>query len=142
MSYNLPAGTYVIGDLCYNLTTAQYDEFLASSDCSSRPGQITLSNGTTVPVYSFFTAEGDGRYNDHSGFEYAVDSATIGIVPLEALEGREVDEATRTVKFKHPFECYDSAGTLVFGAIEINTNQMSNEDGDIDTDFQDLDNDF
>lgn len=141
MSYELPAGTYVIGDLCYNLTDTQYDQFLNSSDYSARPGTITLADGTTAVVHSLSTAHGDGRFKDFSRFEYAVDSGTIGIVPLEALEGRDVDESTKVVKFKHPFECYDSAGTLVFGHIEINTNEANDDDGN-DSDFQDLDNDY
>ncbi len=132
MSYTLPAGTYVIGDPCYNLTDAQYDEFLATSDSLAQPGTITLSDGSTVTVHALPTADGDGRFTSGK-FEYAVDSSSIGIMPLEALEGREPDESTKVVKFKHPFEVYDSAGTLVFGHIEINTN-YGPEDDEVDED--------
>lgn len=151
MSYTFPAGTYVIGDPCYNLSHERFDEFLSSSDSLETAGQVTLSDGSTVAVAAFFTARGDGRYNDHSGFEYAVDSASIGIMPLSALEGAEPDESTKVVKFKHEFECYDSAGTLVFGHIEINTNSSSDEEDEEDDDvgalggefdFGDLDSDY
>lgn len=141
MSYTFPPGTYVIGDACYNLPPDRFDEFLRTSDGLTEQGEITLSDGSTVAVAAFYTANGDGRFNDLSGFEYAVDSASIGIMPIEALEGVEPDGCTKVVKFKHEFECYNSAGTLVFGHIEINTNR-DGADIDHDEDFGDLDLDY
>jgi hypothetical protein len=129
MSYTLPAGTYVIGDPCYNLTDAQFDEFLQTSESLTKAGTVTLADGTTRYVQALYTASGDGRFKAN-GFEYAVDSASIGIMPIEALEGREPDESTKVVKFKSKFDVYDSAGTLVFGHIEINTHDEPEEDED------------
>ncbi|MBT9137772.1 MAG: hypothetical protein DDT31_00311 [Syntrophomonadaceae bacterium] len=141
MSFILPAGTYVIGDPCYNLTDSQYDEFLKTSNSLQTSGVVTLSDGLTAPVYALHTATGEGRFIS-GGFEYAVDSGTIGIMSLQTLEGREPEEATKVVKFKHSFEVYDSAGTLVFGHIEINTHYISeDEDGNKDDgfDYEDFD---
>ena len=145
MSYVLPAGTYVIGDPCYNLSPARFDELMQTSDAYEREGTVTLDDGSTVTVYALRTKNGDGRYNDLSGFEYAVDSAAIGIMPIEALQGETPDEATKVVKFKSEFEVYDSAGTLIFGRIEINTDPVEeDEDDDFEPDlhFGDLDHDF
>jgi hypothetical protein len=141
MSYTLPAGTYVVGDLCYNLSDTQYEQFLDSSASLKKEGEVSLADGTMVKACAFYTASGDGRYKGLDRFEYAVDSGSIGIVPLAALEGRDMDESTKVVKFKHAFEVYDSAGTLVFGNIEINTNEdveADEDDGGMYGEFDDF----
>ena len=134
-----PAGTYVVGDPCYNLSTAQYDEFLESTQYLKKVGEISSTDGAKkFPIFAFYTANGDGRFDDLSGFEFAVDSGSLAIFPAEAMEGDEIDASTKVVTFTSPFEIYDSAGVIVFGHIEINTNNG----GDCDSDFGDLDNDF
>lgn len=135
MSYTLPAGTYVIGDGCYNLRGPRWDEFLETSDSSSQIGYVTLDSGERINIVSFQLAA-DGEYSDHQGREYPIDSASIAIIPIKALEGEEPEEGTHKIVFKHEFECYDSHGTVVFGHIEINPASDSEDyNGDFDSEF-------
>ena len=133
MSYNVPAGTYVIGDLSLNLTDDQYDEYIKSSDNHSQGGFVTVA-GKQYPVYAFETESLNGTFFDQKRFEYVVHTSAIGIMPLAVLENRGVDEFTKKVTFKHAVDVFDSSGLLVFGTIEIDTNDIPENDED---DFED-----
>lgn len=82
-------GQYFIGDPSYPLSgDDKWREILDSSDYFEKV------KGTCqgFPVYGISTAHGDGGYFDqYEEFEYAVDSGTIGLVPLEICDTTELE---------------------------------------------------
>ena len=116
----LPAGRYVIGDLCYR-DQEDADELFADY----QPGKVrTLYDGRKY-VY-FDTAYGDGSYLDQNGNEYSVDSGTIGIMQYD--EDKLDSRMGRTFDFSEPFDVFSDGGVLVFGHIEINTGPADSAD--------------
>jgi hypothetical protein len=138
MRVTLPAGSYVVGDPAYNIPDDNWDEVL--DNCGNFKHQCqstwTRANGLPGSVVAFYTKFGDGEYSSGKR-KFLVDSGTIGIIPLEHLDGKELDATTHLIKFSRPFECFEVNGVLVFGFLEINTNE-----GDNDSNFGDLDHDF
>lgn len=118
---NMPAGHYYIGDPCYVLDREAREEFRASIH---RPSGIAAYGG--VPSVSFYTKYGDGLYWDDYGYEYSVDSASIGAVPVALIsDDPEVVERKAAYgqlhHFPSDFECENVNGHLRFGRIVINT---------------------
>ena len=108
----LPAGRYLIGDLCY-LDQEDADELFADY----QPGRVrTLHDGRKY-VY-LDTAYGDGEYLDQAGRGYMVDSGTIGVIQFDGVASTGMG---RTHDFPEPFEVYSEDGLLVFGHVCIQT---------------------
>jgi hypothetical protein len=97
-------------------------------------GEFNLSNGMRFAVFN--TLWGDGRYRGSDGFDYCVDSGSIGIIPLEMCDKeklKEIEELGTIHTFDDVIhvasECNRSTGDgdLVFGHIRINTNPSEDE---------------
>jgi hypothetical protein len=81
----MPAGTYLVGDLCY-VMHPQWDEvcellFANRTDRGCNQGEFTLKNGVKFAIYN--TAYGDGTYPDQWGNTYPVDAGCIGCIRVE-----------------------------------------------------------
>jgi len=115
----LPAGRYVIGDLCYR-DQDDWDQMIETY----QPGKVkNLSDGRKYVVLK--TKWGDGSYSDQDNKEYWVDSGTIGILHYDGnLDGG----MGRTFDFSSDFQVYESNGVLHFGAICIDTAGESDYD--------------
>ncbi len=122
------AGRYYVGDPCYVLDDKQWDEVLTQTGCFgyeafSSPDENTFyikghrgwGNGTMW---------GDGTYIANNNLEYWVDSGTLGIIPIEALEDGNPDfrGGYDFETFKKDFEVYFEDGVFHFGDIVIDTN--------------------
>lgn len=130
-----PAGTYYIGDLCYCFPNQGPKEPLWGELCN------ILFNGVENPQgwKKFFdfhghrvgtdsTEWGDGRYDGSDGKKYAVDSGSIGILPIELMRFAEpeytderLSELASIVTFDKPFRVKFDNGEFWFGDIYINT---------------------
>ena len=111
----LPAGRYLIGDLCYQGDV--WDEILGGPFDSRGVVAGTTSDGRRFAWIS--TAYGDGEYGDvNTGQTYFVDSGTIGIIEYAGITGTGMG---RTHDFPEPFEVYNDEGLLVFGHVRIQT---------------------
>jgi hypothetical protein len=115
-SVTLPAGRYLICDLCY-LDQEDTDELFANY----QPNMVrTLYDGRKYAYLN--TAHGDGSYLDQDGRVYGVDSGTIGVIQYE---GPDVAGWTgHTHDFLEPFEVYSEGGLLVFGRVRIQTGSL------------------
>jgi len=113
----LPAGRYLIGDLCY------HDDEIWEEMIDHIDGKIhTLRSGRSYII--FRTAYGDGSYPDLNGNQYWVDSGTIGILQCnESLESC----AGRTFDYGSDFQVYKDGALLHFGAVVIDTDPVYDE---------------
>jgi hypothetical protein len=118
----LPAGKYLIGDLCYR-DDQLWDEMIDNID-----GKVhKLSDGRQYVILD--TAYGDGTYYDFDNNSYWVDSGTIGIMKWD---GPDMQEAMgRTFDFNSDFAVFEDGGDLHFGAMVIET-KAQDEETDMD----------
>ena len=100
---HLPAGDYYIGDLCYVVENwEEYHKlFFPVEGGDQHVGVFTNSAGVKFANYG--TAFGDGIYRDEEGNEYAVDSGSIGCIPIEAIQ--EPHALGNIVNFPVDFDC-------------------------------------
>jgi hypothetical protein len=113
----LPAGRYLIGDLCYR----DQDDWDAMIDRID--GKVhKLYDGRKYVILK--TLYGDGSYLDQFGKQYWVDSGTIGIMEYKD----KIDSPTgRVYDFDGPFQVYQENGKLEFGSIIIDTGPQYDE---------------
>lgn len=127
----MPAGIYVICDLCYVLHS-EWDEVckLTITDRECLSGEFTLPDGRRFATYS--TLYGDGTYDGLS-----VDSGSIGCILLSDFDNQNPDNIIslgRIVEFDEPFETgSDDSGVITFGHIQIDTG-----DGELDPDNEEF----
>jgi hypothetical protein len=109
----LPAGRYYIGDPCYVIDNAKWDEFLEPFWNEKPRGGIFDFDG--FQCATFYTKHGDGVYQlEPGGDSLPVDAGCIGCIPLSlAVQGSELDGAC--VTFDDPFECYEEDGNIHYG---------------------------
>ena len=113
----MPEGTYLLGDPICSLRDHFRHEYVENRSSSRTP--LTVQGRTCLQ----FDTGADGIYLDQDHFEYFVDSAAIGLLPIEITN---VDDAHRpfvnTVTFDEPFSClYEpQQGRMLFGHIRIN----------------------
>ncbi len=111
----LPPGLYLIGDPTYfSLSERDFQQVLSGED-----GVLTSESGE---MFAIFHIGADGIYEDNEGFEYEVDSASIGAYPINSVD--EVDTAVgRCVEFSEEVTvAFDKELGLLrlrFGEIEI-----------------------
>ena len=117
----LPAGKYYIGDLCYVVDNwEQYHKlFFPNQGGDQHIGIFTNDEGVKFANYG--TAFGDGVYFDEERNEYAVDSGSIGCIPIEAIQ--EPHALGNVVDFPVEFDCeyIESSGTIRIGDVFIDT---------------------
>lgn len=141
-SVTLPAGRYLIIDPCDSLPEGEWDKAIDATNCFEDPCHTSFikADGTPGLVVAFATAGGDGEFTDKDGNEYLVDAGLIGILSVDDVgEDEDTTYGGAVHEFSTPFRCYRSGDTIVFGHVEINTNQ---DDGESDEDFGDIDNDY
>jgi hypothetical protein len=129
-----PAGTYIVGDPCYNVPDDAWDGLLEDCDFFDKQchGQFVKADGTLGTVVGFSTKYGDGTY-DYGKLEFPVDAGLIGIIPVEDVPEPDLT-CSNLVTFTQPFECFEEGGVIVFGHIEINTGDDPEEFVDSDWD--------
>lgn len=130
----MPAGRYYIGDLCYVMTTKEWDEFcsLTIVDHDVVDGEFEMEDGRRFATYR--TKWGDGMYRSNINSKHLVDSGTIGCMRLNAismtkLNEEEMDQLGAIVNFSHEFKSGSKDGFITFGDVIIDTvGEYYNED--------------
>lgn len=116
----MPAGEYWVGDPCYAVPTSRWDEWLSAAGCYENPmPRILVAELDGQSVLGIGTAHGDGEYLDQKGRSYPVDAGLIGVTPV-SLAAKEPFGSHR-ITFDAPFRCFYDDGTIVLGAIHIET---------------------
>lgn len=117
----LPPGNYYIGDLCYVVENWEeyHKQFFPNEGNDQQVGVFTNSAGFKFANYA--TAFGDGIYLDEEKNEYAVDSGSIGCIPVEAI--KEPHALGHVEYFPVEFDCeyIESSGTIRIGDVFIDT---------------------
>jgi hypothetical protein len=132
----MPAGVYVICDLCYVMTDDEWDQYcdLTIDYLQCLEGEFTLPDGRRFATYR--TAWGDGVYGDQFGKDYCVDSGSIGCILLYDIRAKNYDDIEKLgaiVTFNDDFEtrgCLrgrDSDGEIHIGHIRIDTDPSYDE---------------
>jgi len=142
----MQAGKYYVGDLCYVMTNAEWDEFLDLTCEGPRinDGEFQFKDGRRFASYS--TMYGDGAYSDQYGNEYGVDAGLIGCIRVEDISPEKLDCVCMGAV--HEFDTdfvtgggrgeYNWAGTIQFGRVAIETGDSNYEDDENDeTDYFD-----
>ena len=110
----LDAGHYWIGDLGYVFSDADWDR--ACEDFTNKRA-VRLISGATALIY---TTYGDGYHENTSGKGgLFVDSGTIGIVPVSAIEPKEDLGCGFAKAFAEPFLCDMDDEKITFGDVTI-----------------------
>jgi hypothetical protein len=127
----MPAGKYLIGDLCY-VMHPQWDEvckllFAGRTDHGCNEGEFVLANGVRFAIYN--TAYGDGTYPDNLGNAYPVDAGSIGCIRVEDVNDTTAWLDGMTVHtFNEPFETSTDGAVLTFGHVTVDTDPELDED--------------
>lgn len=145
----LPAGKYVIGDLCYILPDELHNKIVVLD----YPGTRVLSfqyGKQLVEMFVFFdsTFIGDGLYRDQHGHEFPVDGGVIGCVLLDNLPASLVEmmldedtlSDTHQFTFDESFVPYCDDGIFDIASVHIDTKHGDNDDDEND-DFVDYEDD-
>ena len=113
----LPAGVYWIGDLSYVI-----DDFF-DQGLSKLEGVHRNQEGQSFAIY--YTAHGDGIFDDNDGDDYGSDAANIGCIPIDAID--QVSDLGHLVRFHSPFVCrwIEKGGFICFGDLAIKTDSLS-----------------
>lgn len=111
----IPAGEYWLGDPGYAFWD-KWQAVIAASDEFKKPAFDF--EGRTLVVFP--TLHGDGVYPSPAG-SIAVDSALIGLVPVDAAE-RDPQGWSYRVVFPFDAEATSVKGVLTFGNIAVDTN--------------------
>lgn len=116
----MKAGTYYIGDSCYVLREDSLEGFDWVEDiCNYIEDQHFMVFNEHVVVFG--TMYGDGCYESNVGYTFPVDAGIIGCTPCSLWKGIGEPSGCLKVEFKEDFTCYENSGTLVFGHIEVYT---------------------
>lgn len=126
------AGRYYIGDPCYYMSDEQWQDAIRQTGCfgyepfSANDENVFFVNGEKC--WANGTAFGDGVYYSLDD-EYWVDSGTLGIVPVSAVEGApDFRGGYAFHTFDKPFEVWYNEGVFTFGNIVIDTIQTEAEE--------------
>lgn len=110
----IPAGRYYIGDLCYGLPDLIYDYVFGGTVYDAG-----LYKNEERNTFFFLgnTYGGDGDYKGSDGFNYSVDSGSIGICPADLLISEaDVKSLGKIYSFKGPVECSVKDGVFKFNS--------------------------
>lgn len=111
--YDIPAGTYYIGDLCYALSDDIYDNIFGGTGyCSG----IYEEKATKRLFLVANTAYGDGEYPGSDGNNFAVDAGIIGICSASLVE--KSGRGGHMYTFKTPVRCKFAAGRFSFTSLD------------------------
>lgn len=133
----MPAGTYVICDLCY----VMHDEWeevceIIINEHTVLDGEFNLKDGRRFAIYS--TAYGDGEYSTNQGKSLGVDSGSIGCIKLEDIDRDNPRNNIKNgiiVDFDSPFGTSGYIisrsnwdGIIKFGLVEVYTGDEEEEE--------------
>lgn len=128
----MPAGQYYIGDLCYVMSDAEWDDFCSITIQGHRclSGEFVLNDGRRFATHQ--TKYGDGLYKDQFGNQYGVDAGLIGCIRIDDIrvEKYNIKELGAIVEFKTDFVTSYEDGVIKFGHISIDTDPNEFEDDD------------
>lgn len=123
-TFNLPAGTYWIGDPGYVVTDHnKWIEVIESVDYFNEPA---IANVDDITIVAGPTSYGDGRYASNAGTNHNVDSGTLGIVPLATVNKFHSNHAYLAKQgtfnhFEHDFTVVIDEGHFNFDQLIIDT---------------------
>lgn len=124
----MPAGRYYVGDLCYILHN-EWDEVCSMVLGNNHvEGAFTLTDGRQFVMFS--TAYGDGVYLGTDGFEYAVDSGTIGCITVPEDFMNPHPNLAQIKVYTEEFNCKLIGGVMTFGTLAIDTDPEDEDDDD------------
>lgn len=125
----MQAGKYYVGDLCYVMTDAEWDQFCKITINGHRclDGEFEMPDGRKFASYG--TRYGDGLYADQFGNRYGVDAGLIGCIRVEDIHPDKVDgiECGAVHEFLTDFVTGGGRGedrwhgTIQFGRVLIET---------------------
>lgn len=137
----MQAGKYYIGDLCYVMSDAEWEEFceltIVSNDCVD--GEFAFKDGRRFATYG--TRWGDGEYCDQYGNRYSVDAGLIGCIRVEDIRANKYEDLSELgaiVEFETDFVTgggrgfSDWGGMIQFGRIMIETDPDWEDDWEED----------
>lgn len=107
--YDIPAGTYYIGDLCYALGDDIYHNIFGGTGYFSG---IYEEKATKRIFMLAGTAYGDGEYPGSDGNKFAVDAGIIGICSASLVE--KSGRGGHMYTFKSPVRCKFTTGRFSF----------------------------
>jgi hypothetical protein len=129
---SMPAGKYYIGDLCYVMTDAEWEEFCGITIKGNKciDGEFWLSDGRQFATYG--TAYGDGVYYDEYGHSYSVDAGLIGCILISDIkvDCENILDLGAIIEFDSSFATSggrgekDWEGQIQFGHVIIETNPI------------------
>lgn len=126
----MPAGQYYIGDLCYVMGDAEWDEFCSITIQGYRclSGEFIMSDGRRFATYQ--TKYGDGEYRDQFNNRYGVDAGLIGCIRLEDIrvEKYNIKDLGAIVEFKTDFVTSYEDGVIKIGHVMIDTDPEFEDD--------------
>jgi hypothetical protein len=130
----MQAGKYYIGDLCYVMTDAEWEEVckLTIVDNKCIEGEFNLPDGRRFAMYG--TKWGDGSYTSNRGTIHSVDSGTIGCIRVEDIRAGsfyDIESLGAIVEFETDFVTGGGRtweGTIQFGRVLIETGDSYDED--------------
>ncbi len=118
-------GLYYVGDLSYLPSEVLDWNYIVGmmfpKDEDPKYGTMVDNKGNQFAVIS--TMYGDGLFYDEEDYDYAVDSGTIGVYPINSID--DADDCYGQVwTFDEQFTCeYDEeTGMISIADIRINTN--------------------
>ena len=117
----MPPGEYWVGDPCYAVPDARWDEWLDVAGVNAVPfPRFLFGELDSYPVLGIGTVYGDGEYHDDRNRSYPVDAGLIGLTPFKIARA-DVFGSHRMV-FGNAFRCEYQDGVIVLGHIRIDTN--------------------
>lgn len=129
----MPAGKYLVGDLCYVMHT-EWDEvcellFAGRTDHGCNEGEFTLKDGRRFAIYN--TAHGDGVYDDNVGNAYPVDAGCIGCIRVEDVNDPEMYLAgMNIINFASDFTTDTDGDTIEIGHVRVYTGYEEEDEDD------------
>ncbi len=126
----MPAGQYYIGDLCYVMSDAEWDDFCSITIQGHRclSGEFVLNDGRRFATYQ--TKYGDGLYKDQFENQYGVDAGLIGCIRIEDIrvDKYNIKELGSIVEFKTDFVTSYEDGVIKIGHVMIDTDPEFEDD--------------
>jgi hypothetical protein len=138
----LPAGEYLIIDLCYVMHKEWKEicNIICANDFDSNSAILKLDDGRIIAMA--FTKYGDGEYYDQNGKRYGVDAGLIGAILLsDVSEEEQSNIKLGNVYTLNEFSPVYNNGKLSFDSIVINTDEEEEEDDYWSDDYDTFDYD-
>jgi hypothetical protein len=132
----MPEGKYYVGDLCYVMDDAEWEEFcsITIDGMKVKDGEFQLKDGRRFATYG--TAYGDGVYHDQYGHSYSVDAGLIGCIKVEDIRANNYDnllDLGSIMEFDSSFVTSGGRGDegweglIQFGHVMIETNPVEED---------------